>query len=651
MHNPHQLPASKGDDKQLTGDLVLSPEIRFLAGRHLEIAELENAERLARLWGTTAEQVLFSTGKISERDYYQALAAHAGLNFTDLENHPPDWTYFKRIASRALGQGDIAPLGTGVGGLQIAYAPRGTPARRLARMADSPELGQKLRQNIFVTTPGAIRRAMLSRFRRAFTNIAVSRLARQNPEMSARYHVSPGQKVAIFGLVLITALLLVWQPLGTFAGWNLALSAIFLAVTSLRLFAVFRSIMHGFKNAHPREPDIPDQDLPVYTILVPLYREANVLPALVRALKELDYPLAKLDIKLILEESDPETQAKAESLNLPHAFDVIVVPASNPQTKPKALNFAMQFARGKYVVIYDAEDRPEPDQLKKAIAAFINGPRDLACVQARLGIYNQKQNWLTSQFTIEYSALFHLLLPALDALGAPLPLGGTSNHFRRDRLEEVGSWDPYNVTEDADLGMRLSRFGYRSQMLDSTTFEEACSEFGNWLGQRTRWFKGWIQTYAVHMRAPIKAWQELGFGGFLTLQLMMGGILVSALVYPIFLALLVTNSFFEILFHLPAGGFGEMLLVLNIWNLSAGYIGGIALGLCGLKVAAVKGLYGKTVFIPVYWLLVSLAAYRAVWQFVWNPFYWEKTKHGQMKAKNQAPTSAVKKLVSARNIR
>lgn len=654
MDNPHQVPATKGVGTQLTSNSALPPEIKFLAGRHLEIAELENAERLARKWGTTAEQVLFATGKISEHVYYQALATHAGLDFINLEQHPPDWAYFKRVAKRALDQGDIAPLGAGAGGLQIAYAPHGTPARRLARMADNPELGRKLRKNIFVTTPGAIRRAMLRRFRRAFTNIAVNRLARQNPEMSARYHVLPRQKVAVIGLLLITALLFAWQPLGTFIGWNLALSLIFLAVTSLRLFAVFRVILHGFKSPQPPAPapapDIPDQDLPIYTILVPLYREANVLSALVRALKDLDYPTAKLDIKLILEENDPETQAKAERLNLPHAFDVIVVPASNPQTKPKALNFAMQFARGKYVVIFDAEDRPEPDQLKKAISAFRDGPHDLACVQARLGIYNQKQNWLTSQFTIEYSALFHLLLPALDFLGAPLPLGGTSNHFRRDRLEEVGSWDPYNVTEDADLGMRLSRLGYRSQMLDSTTHEEACSEFRNWLGQRIRWFKGWIQTYTVHMRSPIKAWRELGFGGFLTLQLMMGGILVSALVHPIFLTFLVTQGFFDILFHLPAGGFGEMLLVLNIWNLSAGYIGGIALGLCGLKVAGVKGLYGNIVFIPLYWLLVSLAAYRAVWQFVWNPFYWEKTNHGRMGAKKQLKNSTAKNLASAQHI-
>jgi glycosyltransferase XagB len=421
-------PIAKGPSLALPG--ILSPEIAFLSGRHLELADLQQAEKLSRAWGTTAEQVLFATGQISERDYYQALAVHAGLNFTDLDRHPPDWGYFKRVAQRALGQGDIAPLGVGAGGLQIAYAPRGQAARRMARMADEPALGGRLRQNIFIATPGSIRNALLSRFRRVITQTSIDKLSRQKPEMSARYHLLPLQKIVLLGLLIASVGFLLWQPFTAYTAGNLILAAIFLAVTGFRLIAAFRSILRGFEAAERPRPGIPDRDLPVYTILVPLYKEANVLASLVCALKALDYPPAKLDIKLILEESDAETCKKARELDLPYAFDVIVVPNSTPQTKPKALNYAMQFARGEYVVIYDAEDRPDPDQLRKAVAAFSEGPDNLACVQARLGIYNPNQNWLTAQFTIEYAALFGILLPALEALGAPLPLGGTSNHFR-----------------------------------------------------------------------------------------------------------------------------------------------------------------------------------------------------------------------------
>ena len=430
MAAKRQIPIHTARDRQLPAVGTLPPEIAFLTNRYLTPVELHQADKLSRSWGTTAEQVLLATGQISEQDYYQALATHTGLNFTNLESHSPDWAYFKRVAQRALGQGDIAPLGVGAGGLQIAYAPRGQAVRRLARIADEPTLGTKLRQNIFIATPTAIRNALLGRFRRAFTKSSIDRLSRQAPEMSARYNLLPLQKFAMLTLLLVTVALFLWQPFTAFTSWNLLLASVFFAVTGFRLIAAFRAILLGVGDDASQTSDISNKDLPVYTILVPLFREASVLEALVGALKALDYPPAKLDVKIVLEQNDAETRKKAQDLNLPYAFDVIVVPASKPQTKPKALNFAMQFARGDYVVIYDAEDRPEPDQLRKALAAFREGPANLACVQARLGIYNSNQNWLTSQFTIEYAALFHILLPALEALKAPLPLGGTSNHFR-----------------------------------------------------------------------------------------------------------------------------------------------------------------------------------------------------------------------------
>jgi cellulose synthase/poly-beta-1,6-N-acetylglucosamine synthase-like glycosyltransferase len=113
-------------------------------------------------------------------------------------------------------------------------------------------------------------------------------------------------------------------------------------------------------------------------------------------------------------------------------------------------------------------------------------------VQARLCI-DTRTSWLARYFTAEYAGQFDVVLPKLAALGLPLPLGGSSNHFRTVTLREVGGWDPHNVTEDADLGMRLARFGYRSGVVASSTYEEAPADIGRWLGQRTRWFKGWMR--------------------------------------------------------------------------------------------------------------------------------------------------------------
>jgi cellulose synthase/poly-beta-1,6-N-acetylglucosamine synthase-like glycosyltransferase len=238
--------------------------------------------------------------------------------------------------------------------------------------------------------------------------------------------------------------------------------------------------------------DIPDHKLPFYIIIAPLHREATLVAKLAVALARIDYPPEKLDIKLVLEEDDHETRAAAERLKLMAPFETIVVPPAHPRTKPKALASALPFARGSFGVVYDAEDEPEPDQLRKALAAFSSDPSRLACVQARLAIDNANDGWLCRHFAAEYAGQFDLFLPALARLRLPLPLGGTSNHFRMDALREVGGWDPFNVTEDADLGIRLARFGFRSGVIESATWEEAPVTLRQWLPQRTRWFKGWM---------------------------------------------------------------------------------------------------------------------------------------------------------------
>ena len=245
-----------------------------------------------------------------------------------------------------------------------------------------------------------------------------------------------------------------------------------------------------------------------------MYKEKYIAERLIRNIDNLDYPKSKLDVRLLLEEDDLDTINLARSLNLPAYYTILVVPHSLPKTKPKACNYGLISARGKYTVIYDAEDKPEPDQLKKVYLAFKRLPEEYVCIQAKLNYYNSKQNLLTKWFTQEYSMWFELLLPGVMQLNIPLPLGGTSNHFKTEELKKIGAWDPFNVTEDVDLGIRLFKEGYKTSIIASRTWEEAANRLPVWINQRSRWLKGYMQTWLVHMRNPFRLLRELGFKSF-----------------------------------------------------------------------------------------------------------------------------------------
>ena len=479
-----------------------------------------------------------------------------------------------------------------------------------------------------LASPQAVRGAICRHFAPSFVLHAVEGLASRKPEQSARTRMALWQRLAFcfVPLVLLTALAL--RPAATVWGVTASLALLFVPLIGFRLLAaygLFASPNDGDEASCPR---LPDRALPIYTLLVPLYREAHMLPPLARALTRLDYPAAKLDIKIILEASDTATIAAARALRLPGMFELVVVPELPPRTKPKALNYALPLARGDYIVIYDAEDRPEPGQLRQALNAFRTGPPNLAAVQARLGVYNPFDNFLTRQFTVEYCALFDGLLPALDRLKLPLPLGGTSNHFRTSALKWLMAWDPFNVTEDADLGIRLARNGYRCRMLGSTTYEEAPSAFMSWLRQRTRWLKGYVQTWLVHMRDPRALWRELGPRGFLAFQIMVAGTVLSALVHPWFYALAAFDLVTRGMLALPQSPFGWPFWLIACFDLSVGYLASMALGLLALRRRGYARLLAQIPLMPIYWLLISAAAYRALWQFATARFEWEKTEHG-----------------------
>jgi cellulose synthase/poly-beta-1,6-N-acetylglucosamine synthase-like glycosyltransferase len=364
----------------------------------------------------------------------------------------------------------------------------------------------------------------------------------------------------------------------------------------------------------------------MYTVLVPVYREANVVPHLIENLRNLDYPASKLEILLLIEEDDEETLAAAKAARPPETVTFIVVPNGLPKTKPKACNVGLLFARGEFLTIYDAEDRPEPDQLKKAILAFRKGSPDLVCVQAALNYYNATENLLTRMFTLEYSYWFDYVLTGLDRLRLPIPLGGTSNHFRVDRLRELGGWDPFNVTEDADLGIRAAARGYRVGVINSTTWEEANNHVGNWIRQRSRWIKGYLQTVLVHTRHPLRLVRTVGIRNTLGFVLLIGGAPFAFLslipLWSLTLTWIVTRTHaFDILFP-------PVVLYISLFNLLIGNGVMIYLGmLAGFKRRRYQ-LIPFALLNPFYWILHSIASYKAVWQLITKPFYWEKTRHG-----------------------
>jgi cellulose synthase/poly-beta-1,6-N-acetylglucosamine synthase-like glycosyltransferase len=371
---------------------------------------------------------------------------------------------------------------------------------------------------------------------------------------------------------------------------------------------------------------LPESELPRYTVLVPLYREATVARSLVSALDRLDYPRELLDVKLLVEADDPETWAALERTDLGPQFEVLEVPRGGPRTKPKACNFGLSRARGELVVIFDAEDRPEPDQLKKAAAAFRGASSDVACFQARLGFWNRTTNLLTRYSTAEFCAMFDVARPGLERLGAPIPLGGTSNHFPVALLRELGAWDEFNVTEDADLGVRLARAGYRTRLLESTTYEEANSRLGNWIRQQSRWIKGYLQTWLVHVRDPRRLQRELGLRAAAHFHMTMLAPVVPILLAPVGWAT-------TLLWMLSTAGVLDTslppwLLTMSACSFIAATTAGIWVWALALRRRGYHEIAPFCAAFPLLTLVKSAAAIKGLAQLVTRPSYWEKTVHG-----------------------
>ncbi len=485
---------------------------------------------------------------------------------------------------------------------------------------------------LVITSPIDIRRTIQGHFSVLLDQNSRLTLWDTQPEASARVTIIPTQKKIFFMMAAMISLCLFVKPeFGILA--LLMICHVIYALTMLFKWFVFWSGTKPLE--HPKWYSLlmsqDERTLPVYTVLVPMYKEASTLPKMLENMYKLDYPFSKLDIKLVLESDDEETLSAAIALRPSYQFDIIRVPASNPRTKPKACNYALRFARGEFVTVFDADDCPEPLQLKKAVYLFRTLPDNVACLQSRLNYYNFNDNWLTRFFSLEYTMLFHFMLTGLERLGIPLPLGGTSNHISLARLKALGEWDPYNVTEDADLGTRLAARGYKTVMMDSFTLEEAPSALYAWIRQRSRWIKGYMQTWLVHMRSPMRLYRTLGLRGFIGFQFFIGFSSFAFLSAPLLWLMSALWAFNIVGFSaitIPGWlvmltGFNLALNAITHWYCSI-YSGNLYK--VGRKHMLLAGL-----FYPAYLVLHSIASYKALWQLFVKPHFWEKTTHGLAK--------------------
>ena len=606
---------SVGTQSRLLGEVLVDRGV-------LDPAELDMALGIQAHSGTRLGRVLTALGLCHRLELADALAEAWGLsrlNVADVEVEPEMLALIDH--RQVLAEGWM-PVGFEDDALVVAVteAPDLAVAERARAVVGRPDASVRFA----VTTEWDLTAALGRFFPQRVAEDAELGLYLSDPGCSAyagwrRWQLcslatiasATGFAVAADGgLVLAGAIFLAQLAFAFTIAFKLA------AVIAGRRFASTDTPAAGID--HRQEP-LASQDLPSFSVLVPVYDEADMIPGLLQAISALDYPPEKLDVIVLVEDDDEATADAVKAATPPDYVRLVRVPPGQPRTKPRACNVGLLLARGDLLVIYDAEDRPEPAQLRTVAEAFAVADPKVVCIQARLNYYNGSENVLTRLFELEYAFWFNRMLPGLSRMRLPIPLGGTSNHFRTSVLRQLGGWDPHNVTEDADLGVRAALAGYRVELIDSVTWEEACSRVRPWIRQRSRWIKGYLQTVQVHSRSPRRlasggAWQVFGF-----LALIAGTPLMFLLAPLLWLCLAAS-----VLADVDLGGAGA----LGWFTFGAGNVAGMMLHALEPLTRRHWLRAAVAVLAPVYWILHSLAAYKALWQLVFRPYHWEKTPHG-----------------------
>jgi cellulose synthase/poly-beta-1,6-N-acetylglucosamine synthase-like glycosyltransferase len=605
---PHNLPA----------------EIGFLVHYGIASGILVAAAAKARAQGVTADAVLLAEGKISEYHFYGSLARHLRLAFVDGRVRLGAATCYPQSIRAGL-----VPL---AGSERPAFlgAPRG---KAIVHLIAAMRRNGALCAGLALTTPTHLMELVRGACREEISRAASLGLWSFDPVLCAKDGANARQWCTALAIAMSIALSQLMAPAATSAACGILLSLAFIAVTWLRLTACAASL-----NAPaPQLRRLQDVELPIYSIVIALYREARIVPQLLAAMDRIDYPRAKLDVKFVIEEDDEETlDALMRADRLPG--EVVVAPAGTPRTKPRALNVALPLLRGQFVVVFDAEDVPDPWQIKMAAQRFAAAPQRLACLQARLAIDNTGDGWLTRLFAIEYAVLFDVINVGFAALRLPFPLGGSSNHFRADVLRKLGGWDAWNVTEDADMGLRLARFGYYAETLPSTTYEEAPARLGDFVAQRRRWCKGWYQTLIVLCRNPRRLISEIGPARCGAAMLVLLSYALAPLAGPLY-ALWVAADLARGGLNWPSDfvQIGSATLWVSVFM--AGIPAILWPAFQGMRRRGLLGLWPSLFLLPLYFLLICYAAWVSVYDLLKRPQHWHKTEHGLARSSRREAAS------------
>ncbi len=594
----------------------IHPALAFLAAYGVPPSTLLRANAQALASGDRPERILLASGAVTEDGYYAALARHLGLSQVDDDAALGPLTRFPQSIHAGA-----APLVLPDGAPGWVLAPEGA---RLDDLLTLHRRGALPRDRFFIASPSRLSNLVFGTCGEAIAHAASHDLQDSHGPKSSALSVTAGVSARVAALAALAVIAAVLSGALALALVQFVLATILCSAIVVKLFAVAESCETS--GALLRKV-LSDAELPVYSVIVALYREAGIAGDLISALDALDYPAARLDILLVVEADDHETRMALEALDLPARYRIVIAPDGQPRTKPRALNVALAMARGEHVCIFDAEDAPEPGQLREAAERFAALPQRVACLQGRLVIDNAGDGWLARCFAIEYAALFEVYNPGLAALRLPVPFGGTSNHFRTAVLRDAGGWDAWNVTEDIDLGLRLARCGYETGALDATTLEEAPDGLGRWMRQRRRWFKGWMQTllvYAATPRAtiagmgPLRAWSAMAI---------VAGTLAGAMLGPLCAVLAIHDAAYG---HLLSPRNWFELIASTAWCFVAvaGTASAFWPAFLGLERRGMPGLAGWICTLPAYWLLQTVAAWWALVDLLRNPFDWLKTDHG-----------------------
>ncbi|MDX1949385.1 MAG: glycosyltransferase [Rickettsiales bacterium] len=594
-------------------------------GEHLiekgQIKENDILQALERQLKTKAKlgEILLADGKLSAFKFYRELADLKKMPFIDLDKYSINLDIIEEELQAEYIEKQYVPFDQADGRLMIATS-------------DADEKQDEYLRNkfgdcdIFLTSPYDILWTLQKRFSQKDSLEAAEMVSKNLPNFSSKKSFFSGFN-GVISAIIFAAFLFSLQYKIVFYSFIFLVNIFFLSVIASKFYFIYKGYKFEKTHSEIEEKNFSEyknnsEYFPVYSILVPLFKEKELtINQLIKGIKKIDYPQEKLDVKLIVEIDDIETIEVIKSLKPSANFQIIRVPHSLPKTKPKACNYALKYCKGEFVTIYDAEDQPDIYQIKKALMNLEKNNGKLASIQARLNFYNKDENLLTSLFAMEYATWFEYLLYGLKSLGLPIPLGGTSNHFPTNTLKTLYAWDAYNVTEDADLGVRIAVSGLETNLINSTTYEEAPITLNNWIKQRTRWLKGHLQTFLVNIKNYKVLQKNIGNKGIFGLFYFIAAPFLVYLLIPFtILTSLISLTFSD--------GLPDSLIDFCLFNLYFGVLIHFALGVFIIAKNKWWSNIISTLYFPFYWALHCLTSYFALIELIRKPHHWNKTEHG-----------------------